>query len=70
MHQELLNPSYSISIGVDFIGLIKGIMYIKDDVDGHTALMPTVPPNFNYKQKVRNDVYIFFSFKKEFLTAI
>ena len=45
-------------------------MYKKDDVDGHTALMPTVPPNFNYKQKVRNDVYIFFSFKREFLTTI
>ena len=65
-----MKPAFDILIGTDFVGLIKGIKYMKDDLAGHEQLPPTVPPNFNYKQKVQNDIYIFFSFTKDFLTTV
>ena len=48
-HEEYPNPSYTISIGTDFVGLIKGIKYKNDNFNGHTEVPKTTAPNFDYK---------------------
>ena len=69
-HRMNLNPSYDLVFGADYHGLIKGIKYYLDNTISHSEVPPSTAPNFTYRQDVKNNIYVFFSFTKAFLTPV